>query len=264
MKRIVYQGVSGSFSHLTVRRLFGEACQIQGLPSFREVFDAVENDEADAALMPIENTLAGTIYETIDYLSQGSLNIVGVTQTRIVHSLLGIRGSSCQDIRKVLTHPKALAQCTRFFFDHPGMKGVAHYDTAGAAADVAQAKDFAQAAIAHSSAALIYDLDVLMQGIEDHPENFTRFFLLSKRAAYGNRSSLCFTLEHRPGSLMEILSLFADQGINLTYIVSRPLVGRPYEYLFYVDLQNTASIPFEALEKKTRSIKTLGCYDALS
>jgi prephenate dehydratase len=263
MKRVVYQGIEGSFSHLTALRLFGPSCQIKGLPSFREVFDTVENGDADVALMPIENTLAGTIYETIDYLSQGSLQIVGMTQTRIVHSLLGIRGSSCARVHKVLSHPKALAQCTRFFSDHSWMRSCPHYDTAGAAADVAAAQDSTQAAIAHSSAAAIYGLDALLQGIEDHRENYTRFFLLSKQPAAGKRCSLCFMLDHRPGSLAEVLSIFAKHQINLTYIVSRPLIGQPFEYLFYADLENAPSIPIEELREKTRSVQILGHYDVI-
>ena len=263
MKRIAYQGIEGSFSHLTAQRLFGSSCLILGFPTFREVFDAVENGEAETALMPIENTLAGTIYETIDYLSQGSLHIIGMTQTRIVHSLLGVRGSNRQEVQKVLSHPKALAQCTRFFSEHPWMSSTAHYDTAGAAADVAAAQDKTQAAIAHSCSAAIYGLDVLEEGIEDHCENYTRFFLLSKQAAQGKRCSLCFTLDHCPGSLCEVLSIFARHRINLTYIISRPLIGKPYEYLFYADLENAPQIPIEELREKTSTVQILGHYDVI-
>jgi prephenate dehydratase len=264
MKKIVYQGIAGSFSHLTALRLFGSNCQIEGLPTFRAVYEAVENCDADQALMPIENTLAGTIYETIDLLKEGSLQIVGETQARIQHSLLGKRKSSIQEIRKVFSHPKALAQCERFFFEHPWMEATAHYDTAGAAADVAEGNHPSQAAIAHATAAEIYGLEILAQGIEDHRENYTRFFLLSREGSEGNRCSLCFTIDHRPGSLADILALFAQRQINLTYIVSRPWIGKPFEYLFYVDLEGPHPAVFDELKKKTKSLKILGCYHELS
>jgi prephenate dehydratase len=264
MKKIVYQGIAGSFSHLTALRLFGSDCQLKGLPTFRAVYQAVENNEADLALMPIENTLAGTIYETIDLLKEGGLQIVGETQTRIQHSLLGIRGSTIREIRKVFSHPKALAQCERFFSEHPLMEATAHYDTAGAAADVAEANHPSQAAIAHATAAGIYGLEVLAQGIEDHGENFTRFFLLSKEGREGDRCSLCFTIDHRPGSLADILAFFAQRQVNLTYIVSRPWIGKPFEYMFYVDLETPNPVVFDELKQKTKSLKILGRYHELS
>lgn len=256
MKKVVYQGIEGSFSHQTTVRLGYES---QGLPSFREVYEAVEKGEADLGLLPIENTLAGTIYETIDLLSEGSLHIVGEVDTRVEHSLLAL--SSLSEIRKVLSHPKALAQTKRFFEAHPWMEAVAHYDTAGAAADVAKSGDPTLAAIAHCTAADIYGLQVLAEGIQDHAENYTRFFLISKTPTTGKKGSLCFTLEHRAGSLAELLEVLARHGINLTYIVSRPLIGKPFEYLFYIDLEMTGPIPIDIL--KTQTLKFLGTYETV-
>lgn len=264
MKKIVYQGIAGSFSHLTALRLFGSDCPTKGFPTFRAAYEAVENGSDDLALMPIENTLAGTIYETLDLLKAGGLQIVGETQTHIQHSLLAVRGSSIQEIRKVISHPKALAQCERFFSEHPWIEAIAHYDTAGAAADAAHENDPSQAAIAHATAADIYGLEVLSQGIEDHAENFTRFFLFSKERGKGKKCSLCFTIDHRPGSLADILAFFAERQINLTYIVSRPWIGKPFEYMFYVDLETPNRIVFDELKKKTKSLKILGCYHELS
>lgn len=263
MKKIVYQGIEGSFSHITAQRLYGNDCKLIGLPTFKEAFEAVEKGDADLALFPIENTLAGTIYETLDLLSQKNLKIVGVTNTLVEHSLLGLPGTSIESIRKVFSHPKALAQTAEFIAKRPAMQAIAHYDTAGAALDVAKSKDPSSAAIANHAAAAIYGLQVLAQGIQDHVENFTRFFLIAKEAVSGKKCSLCFTLEHRPGSLASVLNFLADHQIDLTYIVSRPLLGRPFEYLFYVDLeaQNTSFIG--ELEKRTNSLKILGTYDEI-
>lgn len=249
--KIAYQGIEGSFSH---RTLAGHKGEKVGLPTFRDVYEAVLNGEADLGLLPIENTLAGTIYETIDLLSQGDLKIVGELHTQVEHSLLALPGAK---ISKVLSHPKALAQCTKLFADHPEWTPVPHYDTAGAAADVAASGDPTLAAIANRSAAEIYGLDVVSVGVQDHDENYTRFYLISKTATTGSKGSLCFTLDHKPGKLAEMLNLFAKLGINLTYIVSRPIVGKPFEYLFYVDLENASKLP-------NIEGKILGTYETIS
>lgn len=178
MKTVVYQGIEGSFSHITAKRVFGISAALKGLPTFREVYEAVEKGEADMGLLPIENTLAGTITETIDLISQGDLQIVGETRTLVEHSLLALASAN---IRKVLSHPKALAQCTRLFKENPSWEAVPHYDTAGAAADVAKLGDPTIAAIANRAAAEIYGLNVMKEGIQDHDENYTRFYLISKK-----------------------------------------------------------------------------------
>ncbi len=270
MKTIVYQGIEGSFSHQTAERIGGGSINTtintKGLPTFKEVFEAVEKGEADLALMPIENTLAGTIYETLDLLSRGNLQIIGSAKTQIRHSLLAVPGTRKESIRKVLSHPKALAQCLGLFQNNALFEAVSHYDTAGAAADVAKGNDPACAAIAHRGAAQIYGLEVIEEDIQDHQENYTRFFLLSKKESQsksGKKWSLCFTLEHRPGSLAETLSLFARSQVNLTYIVSRPIVGRPFEYLFYTELYAPDPSFIEELADKTHSLKILGNYDEI-
>jgi prephenate dehydratase len=249
--KIAYQGIEGSFSH---RTLANHSAGKVGLPTFRAVYEAVENGDVDLGLLPIENTLAGTIYETIDLLSQGDLKIVGELHTKVEHSLLALPGAK---ISKVLSHPKALAQCTKLFATHPEWTPVPHYDTAGAAADVATLNDPTLAAIANASAAEIYGLEVVTQGVQDHDENYTRFYLISKTGTTGSKGSLCFTIEHEPGKLAEMLNLFAKLGINLTYIVSRPIVGKPFEYLFYVDLELRDKLP--PIEGKI-----LGTYETIS
>lgn len=264
MKKIVYQGIEGSFSHITARRLFGSFCVIEGKPTFRDVYEAVEKAAADLALMPIENTLAGTIYETIDLLGQGSLHIVGTAQTRIQHSLLGMAKSSIKQIRKVLSHPKALEQCSQFLSKHPWIEAVPHYDTAGAARDVAKMRDPTLAAIAHKDVGPMVGLDVFAQEIEDHAENYTRFLILSKSPSKGRRCSILFTTEHRMGSISEILTWLAKRGANLTTIVSRPWVGKHFEYQFYVELEASQEFSLEELKEKTQSLRVLGWFDELS
>ncbi len=258
--KISYQGIEGSFSHRTAMRHFGANCEYIGLPTFEEAFRAVEGGRADLALLPIENTLAGTIFETLDLLNQGALQIIGETDTRIEHSLLVLPGA--KNIKKVLSHPKALAQCTRFFQEHPEIQAVPHYDTAGAALDVAKMKDPSCAAIANCAAAEIYGLEVLSQGIEDHPENYTRFLLLARQGTEGKKCTLHFTLEHCPGSLGKVLTVIGRFG-NLTQIVSRPLIGHPYEYGFFVDFVGPTPLLLEELKKMTKTMKILGRYDGL-
>ncbi len=249
--KTAYQGIEGSFSHRALSKISGEKI---GLSSFKAVYEAVENGEADQGLLPIENTLAGTIYETIDLLYQGELKIIGELHTKVEHSLLALPGAK---ITKVLSHPKALAQCSQLFKDHPSWTAVPHYDTAGAAADIAKWGDLTCAAIANDSAASTYGLQVVAKGVQDHDENYTRFYLISKKETEGRKGSLCFTLDHTPGKLAEVLSLFAKAGMNLTYIVSRPILGRPFEYLFYVDLAFAHQTP-------TIKGKLLGTYEIIS
>jgi len=249
--KIAYQGIEGSFSHRTLAQLPGLKV---GLPTFRAVYQAVQKGEVDLGLLPIENTLAGTIYETIDLLHAGDLKIVGEMHTKVEHSLMARPGAK---ISKVLSHPKALAQCTKLLDSHPEWEAVPHYDTAGAAADVAHSGDLTLAAIANRHAADIYGLELVSVGIQDHEENYTRFFLISKTGTTGRKGSICFTIAHEPGKLAELLHLFAKEGINLTYIVSRPIVGKPFEYLFYVDLEIGGKWP--PIEGKI-----LGTYETIS
>lgn len=254
MKRIAYQGIEGSFSHKTLAQL---SCKPIGKTTFSEVYEAVEKGEVDFGLLPIENTLAGTIYETIDLLNEGSLHIIGELHTKVEHSLLALPGAS---IERVISHPKALAQCQKIFRDHPEWEVTPHYDTAGAAADIAEMGDLKTAAIANSDAAAIYGLEIVSRGIQDHDENYTRFFLIGKQASSGKKGSISFTLDHRAGSLAQVLSILGEHKVNLTYIVSRPIIGKPFEYLFYVDLEMPEKLP----ELKTKTLKILGTYETIS
>ncbi|MBU6446696.1 MAG: prephenate dehydratase, partial [Verrucomicrobia bacterium] len=237
--KIAYQGIQGAYSHKALEQIEGEKV---GLPTFHDVYEAVSSGKVDLGLLPIENSLIGTIYETIDLLAGGDLKIVGEIIIKIDHCLLALPGAK---IQKVLSHPKALAQCTRFFKAHPEWEIVPHYDTAGAAHDIAMSGDRTVGAIASEAAAKEYGLEIIQRNVQDHEQNYTRFFLISKTGTSGNKGSLCFTLDHAPGKLVEMLDQFAKAGMNLTHIVSRPIPGKPFEYLFYVDLEG----PQEGLKK---------------
>lgn len=250
--KIAYQGTQGSYSEKALQNLEGEKI---GLVTFQNVYHAVAKGEVDLGLLPIENALAGTIYETIDLLAEGDLKIVGEIYVKVEHCLLAKPNAR---IKKVLSHPKALAQCTKLFANHPEWEAIPHYDTAGAAREVAKSQDLSIAAIASAEAAQKYGLEIAMQNVQDAEENYTRFFLISKTGTKGKKGSLCFTIDHTPGKLAEILQQFAKKGINLTHIVSRPILGKPFEYLFYVDLEVPEEWP------KNIEAKHLGTYETIS
>jgi prephenate dehydratase len=236
---IAIQGERGSFSHQAAVALMGEEVTLRPQPTFEALFRAVEQGEAEHGLLPIENSLAGSIHENYDRLQAAPLHIVGETQLRVRHCLLGRKGASLGSIRRVASHPVALAQCRTFFAERPHIEPVPAYDTAGSVRDLLRADGMAtQAAIASRLAADIYGAQVLMEGIEDDPQNYTRFLLLARepRAAEdGSKTSLVFTMPNVPGALYRALGTFAGRGVDLTKIESRPLRGRPWEYSFYLD-----------------------------
>ena len=260
--KIAYQGIEGAFSYITAKKKFGKKALFQGFPTFKEAFEAVEKGVVEVAVLPIENTLAGTIYETIDLLNQGTLHIIGTITTRVELSLLALPHASLKEIKKILSHEKALEQCSSFFTENPQIQAVPWYNTAGAAADVAKGGDREVAALAHAEVAEIYGLKVLAEGVQNHKENFTRFLLVSKKESQGPLAALCFILPHRPGSLAEVLTLLASEGMNLTYIVSRPLIGKPFEYVFYVELEHFNPAILKAVSQKVEFLKVLGSFSS--
>ncbi len=258
MKRIVYQGIKGSFSYLTAVKQWGEEHRLTGMNGFREVFEAVAEDRADLALIPIENSLAGSIYENYDGLIRYDLSIIGEAYTKIEHCLLGY--GEIASLKKVFSHPKALEQCGVFLRAHPWISPVLHTDTAGAAADVARWGDPSLGAIASRESAELYGLQVLRANVEDEPNNYTRFLFVAKSpstAAPANKCSLSFTLEHTPGKLAEVLEHLSRQGANLTKIESRPLKTKPFEYVFYLDIEFTEPPNLDIFS----NYKLLGFYE---
>jgi len=242
--RIGFQGEPGAFSQEAVNQLFGVAgARIVPFVRFQDVFRALTSEEIDAAVIPVENTLHGSVHENYDHLLTFDVRIVGETSVRIVHNLIAAPGVGLRDVRRVFSHPVALNQCLKFFLSHPALEQAPYYDTAGSVKMVVADKLPDAAAIGSAVAAAIYGGHILRRSVEDDRKNFTRFVLLnSKRRvvpAAGPvkrwKTSLVFTTRNVPGALFRSLSAFALRDLNLTKIESRPLRGKPWEYLFYLD-----------------------------
>jgi prephenate dehydratase len=275
MKTIAYQGIKGAFSYLTAINVFGDDHHFKGLESFTAVFTSVACGKADYGVIPIENSLVGSIYESYDLMNISDVQIVGEQFTKIEHCLLTV-SNGCESseeqikgIRKVMSHPKALQQCNHFFQEHPWIEAVAYNNTAAAAAEVASMRNPEWAAIASENAGKRYGLQILSKGIEDDPQNYTRFVIVSKneaRRVEGDKCSLLIQLNHTPGTLSTILKEFSDEGANLTKIESRPILGSPFEYVFYVDFEFSELMrhKFESLLEKVcqrvLKLKILGFY----
>ncbi len=266
--RIAIQGEPGSFSHQAAIHLMEDA-RIVPCSLSAEVFRALSLGEVDAAVIPIENSLAGSVSEHFDLMLKHGVMIERETLLRIRHNLIGISGATIDGIDRVFSHPVALAQCRRFLADHPRMESFAFYDTAGSVKQLVEMKDRHAGAIASEAAARHYGAQVLAADIEDNPENFTRFFLLRRsgevqRNEQANKLSLAFSVENRPGTLVAALQELAQEGTNLTKIESRPVHGRPWEYVFYVDCQihtpEAAARALAALEPHCAMVKELGRY----
>jgi len=242
-QRIGIQGELGAFSQQAVFQLLGDRPEVVPFVRFDQVFHALKGRKIDAAVMPMENTLAGSVHENYDHLSHFDVRIAAETNVRIVHNLIAPPGVRLKDIRKVYSHPVALNQCLRFFSEHPRLERVPYYDTAGSVKMIMETRDPDAAAIASSVAASLYGARILKRSIEDDRRNFTRFFLLyrgkAKRLPPRDKAqwktSLVFTTRNIPGALFRALSAFALRDLNLTKIESRPLHGKPFEYLFYLD-----------------------------
>jgi prephenate dehydratase len=253
--KFAIQGEPGSFSHEAALKLMPGA-EIVPCSLSLEVFAALDSQTADAAAIPIENSLAGSVLEHFDLLLAHDVTVLGETLLRIRHNLIALAGVSIGEIERVYSHPVALAQCRRFLAAHPAMMSIAFYDTAGSVKQLVEQNDQHAAAIASEAAAHYYGAQVLESGIEDNPENYTRFFLVRRSGegeadAAPNKMSVAFSLENRPGSLVDALSALSAIGTNLTKIESRPVQGKPWEYIFYVDCQIGGS------EEGTRALDTL-------
>jgi prephenate dehydratase len=266
---VAIQGEAGSFSHAAARRLLGEEVRLLHRPSFDSLFDAVGSGEADRGLLPIENSLAGSIHENYDRLSSSPLHIVAETQLRVSHCLIGRPGSTLASIRRAASHAVALAQCRRFFADNPQIEPVVVYDTAGSVRDLLAGGLASAAAIGSRLSAELYGGQILREAIEDDPRNFTRFLLLSRDAVAAgppSKTSITFVLKNEPGALHRALGMFASRGVDLAKIESRPLRGRPWEYAFYLDaLGDPAGPSGEAVRELAAaavSLRVLGSYEA--
>lgn len=271
--RVAFQGEPGAFSEAAAIQLLGDAITPVPRPTFDAAFGSIAEDAADALLVPVENSLAGSVVRVFDLLLEGQLTIIAETILPIEHHLIGCPDASLADIRSVASHPMALAQCERFFAAHPDLKRIAAEDTAGSVREALARGDKSFAAIAGTRAAQHYGGLILAESIQDNSENFTRFVLLvpASRAAEfhsldAHKMSLSMRLTHRPGSLLAFLEPFAKHGINLLKIESRPIHGAPWEYQFFIDLEShdPARLDQALVEarKATREVRLLGFYHA--
>jgi prephenate dehydratase len=236
--KIAYQGEPGAFSEAAARRVDPDAPLIP-CRSFDEVFDTVQAGAAACGVLPIENSIGGSIHRNYDLLLERSLPIVGEVELPVVHHLLALPGATLDGLRRVYSHPQGLAQCERFLRTLTNVEIIATYDTAGSAKMVADAKMLDAGAIASARAGEVFGLQSLAASVQDFDDNITRFLVvgaapLPNRAP--DKTSIVFSLPNEPGSLFKALSVFALRGISLTKLESRPIPGRPWEYLFYVDL----------------------------
>lgn len=266
--RIAIQGEPGAFSHEATLALIPDAV-IEPCSVSAEVFKALTEGSVDAAVIPIENSLAGSVLEHFDLLLNHDVRVVRESLLRIRHNLIAVPGASIEDLERVYSHPVALAQCRRFLATHPKMRALAFYDTAGSVKHIVETSDAQAGAIASEAAAHYYGAEILQAEIEDNPENYTRFFLVRRAAEAetdpgANKISLAFSVENRPGSLVAALNELSRMGTNLTKIESRPVHGKPWEYVFYVDCQmkspEEGSRALEVLQPHCAMVKELGRY----
>ena len=277
-EKIAFQGERGAFSEEAARKLLPPDVTLLPCARFEDVFRSVKQGRATGAVIPIENTLAGSVHENYDHLQNFELPIVAETSVRIVHNLIAAANVKFAAIRRVYSHPVALNQCLNFFAENPQIERVPFYDTAGSVKMIAEKKLDDAAAIASAVAAEIYGARVLRKSIEDDRQNFTRFFLLrsprflvvSRRQSASShqtqwKTSLVFTTRNIPGALFRALAAFALRDLNLTKIESRPLRGKPWEYLFYLDFLGRADSPaarnaLNHLRELADFLRILGCY----
>jgi prephenate dehydratase len=268
--RVAFQGEPGAFSEEAALKLLGADLRLVPCATFEELFVAVEAGRADFALAPIENSLAGSVHRTYDLLLQSELHIASEVIISIAHHLIGCPKSSLETICLVESHPVALAQCERFFIAHPTIRRVATDDTAASVRRVMESGDPTRAAIAGSRAAAVYGGTILSEHVEDHRENYTRFVLLTPEPDVrkdANKLSLVLRLSHQPGALHRALEPFAKRDIDLLKIESRPVVGQPWQYRFYLDLQAASHEPevdlaLAELRERAAEVRLLGCYPA--
>lgn len=273
--RASFQGEPGAFSHKAAMDLLGPDVAVEPRQRFEDVFAALRDGEADAAVIPIENTLHGSVHENYDHLLQFDFRIVAETNVRIVHNLIAMPVVRFKDVKRVFSHPVALNQCVDFFKNNPQVEREPFYDTAGSVKMVMAEGLKDGAAIASAVSAEIYGAKILKRSIEDDRQNFTRFFLLrrpdqkalvlNEQGRKGWKTSLVFTIRNQPGSLFRALSAFALRDLSMIKIESRPLRGKPWEYLFYVDfLGNTEEERVQRalshLQELADMLRVLGCY----
>ncbi len=270
-RTIAFQGEPGAYSELAAYEYFHDPITTLPCQTFEDVFAAVEGGQATHGLLPIENSLAGSIHHNYDLLLKANLQIVGEYHLRVSHCLMAIPGVRLEELRQVYSHPQALAQCQHRLREM-GLEPIAAADTAGSARLISQRKEHHIAALASKRAAAVYSLDILQEDMEDNPENYTRFLVLTlpgedtpPEQARDFKTSIVFSLHNEPGALFKALSVFALRDIDLTKIESRPIQGRPWEYMFYIDFSGqarttTGQRALDHLAELAPFLRVLGSY----
>ena len=263
---VAFQGEHGAFSEKAARHLFGDRVKTLPTPSFREVFEKIVSGQAAYGVLPVENTLGGSIHQNYDLLLEYDVRIVGEVKLRVVHSLIANRGTKLEQVKRIYAHPQATAQCEVFLRDHAAWSVMQVYDTAGSVKMIKEEKALDAAAIASADAARQFDMEVLKEGVESNPRNYTRFVVIAREEGKGgDKVSLVYATENKAGALFRTLEIFAKKGISLSKLESRPIPGQPWDYMFYVDLtgdlhEKGVTSALKDLEKQTTFLKILGNY----
>jgi prephenate dehydratase len=268
--RIAFQGIHGAYSEQAIRQHFGSEVDVQPCETLTVLFDSVNQGKVDYAMLPVENALAGAVSQAYELLMDSDLRIQAEVVVHVHHALMVVPGTKFEDLKMVRSHPQALAQCEQYLRRNQ-LQAMPWYDTAGSAHDLAQEKPSATAAIASELAAQLYNLEILESQIEDVAFNYTRFFVLGHddppRGEY-NKTSLVFATRHRPAALYECLGEFAQRGLNLTKIESRPRRNRPWEPVFFLDFEGhwhdaPCQEALARLLQRASFVKMLGSYPAV-
>ncbi len=266
--RVAFQGELGAYSELAAREFFKRDIDLLPCPTFNMVFESTQEGSCEYGMIPIENSLTGSIHQNYDMLMNYSLVIAGEIMLRISHNLIVNKGVRLKDVKKVYSHPQALSQCEDFIGSLKGAEALQVYDTAGAAKMIKEDRSTDAAAIASVQAAAGYDLEILKTGIESNQQNFTRFLVVSKEEIqdrHDPKTSIVFSIESVPGALFKSLGVFALRDVNLLKIESRPLKGKLWEYLFYLDFDGDVkdgrcSKALGHLKEIAGFVKVLGSY----
>ncbi|MBM4432693.1 MAG: prephenate dehydratase [Chloroflexi bacterium] len=267
--KVSIQGYRGSFHDIVAREKFGDSADILERGDFRSVFEDVRGEAADFGIVAIENSIVGSFLENYDLLLEYNLEIVGELYLRIILNLIVLPGVKMNNIENVYSHPRAIQQCVSFLNKHPKIKRVETDDTAGSVKMIKETGIRNGAAIASGLSAQIYGMEILEKGIETDKKNYTRFLVISREPVYSdkaNKTSMVIRTDNRPGSLCECLKCFADEGINLSKIESRPIIGKVWQYYFYLDFEEgrEAAGTKKALRELNRlasMVKILGSYE---
>jgi 3-deoxy-7-phosphoheptulonate synthase len=266
--KVAFLGEIGTYSHKACRQYFGDQMTLAPMMTYRSIFKAVKSKEVDYAMVPLENSLSGSMHENYDLLMQYDLKIIGEITLRIIHHLIGQPEATIGDIKRVISMAPTIQQCRQFLDHYPEWEIVTANTTASAVREVSQTKNVSDAAIASKEAAKLFKMKMIEEGIETNPRNFTRYAVIavsSDDRQKCNKSALVFSVGNQPGALYEVLKIFQEASINLVKLESRPIHGKPWQYLFYSDLEVDVSAPqfepvIKAINDKTEVFKILGCY----